>query len=423
MEAKPGTAYSRYVLLALLSVYSINFMDRQIIAVLSPQIKADLGLTDTQLGLLKGTAFALFYATMSVPLAMLGDRMNRVTLISCALALWSAMTALCGLAANFAQLFLYRMVVGIGEAGSTPPSHSLLADYFDRSRRSTALAVYSLGVPIGTLAGLTLGGWLASHYGWRTALLVLGVPGVFLSLVVKATVRDLPRGSAEGNRVTLAPPDPFRTVVRKLWSIPTYRTMVLSGSLNAFVGYALSMWMVDFYVRTQSVPLAEIGLWMALAFGVGGGIGTFLGGLAADRYGQRNPTSYLTIPGGAMLIAAPVTLGAVISPNMGLSVACVFVASGLMYCSFGPLYGVVQTLAPVNNRALAIAFYFLFQSMIGAGMGPLAVGLASDLLASLIAPSEALALALASLCIPLLVAGLNLVLQRHRLRDDLASVS
>ncbi|PBN41841.1 MFS transporter [Sphingobium sp. D43FB] len=421
MGGKFTPAYGRYVLIALLAVYSINFMDRQIIAVLSPQIKFELGLSDTQLGFLKGTAFALFYATMSIPMAMLGDRMNRVTLISWSLAVWSGMTALTGLAGNFLHLFLCRMVVGVGEAGSTPPSHSLLADYFPREKRSTALAIYSLGVPIGTFLGLIVGGWLASQYGWRTTLLVLGVPGVFISLVVKLTVRDVPRGSADMIAAP-PPPDGLTTVARQLWAIPTYRTMVLSGALNAFVGYAMSMWLVDFYVRSERATLAEVGLLMAIAFGVGGGIGTFVGGLAADKFGRRNPSNYLLIPGAAMLAAAPLTIAAVLVPHMGWSVACVFFASGLMYMSFGPLYGLVQTLAPINNRSLAIAFYFLFQSLVGSGLGPLSVGFASDQLSHIVAPDAALAIAIGTLCIPLSIAGLNLILQRRRLHSDLACV-
>lgn len=420
MGEKIKPAYGRYVLMALLAVYSINFMDRQIIAVLSPQIKAELGLSDTQLGFLKGTAFALFYATMSVPMAMLGDRMNRVTLISCSLALWSGMTALTGLAGNFLQLFLCRMVVGVGEAGSTPPSHSLLADYFARDKRSTVLAIYSLGVPIGTFMGLIVGGWLATHYGWRTTLLVLGIPGVFLGLIVKSTVRDVPRGLADQLAAPPSRPDGLATVARQLWSIPTYRTMVLSGALNAFVGYALSMWLVDFYVRTERAALAEVGIWMAVAFGVGGGIGTFAGGIAADKFGRRNPSSYLVIPGTAMLAAAPLTIVAVLVPSIAWSVACVFIASGLMYMSFGPLYGLVQTLAPINNRSLAIAFYFLFQSLIGSGLGPLTVGFASEQLSHIVAPDTALTIAIGSLCLPLFMAGLNLILQRRRLQADLA---
>lgn len=414
--------YGRYVLIALLTVYSINFMDRQIIAVLSPQIKSELGLSDTQLGFLKGTAFALFYATMSIPMAMLGDRMNRVTLISCSLALWSGMTALTGLAGNFLQLFLCRMIVGVGEAGSTPPSHSLLADYFARDKRSTVLAIYSLGVPIGTFLGLVMGGWLATHYGWRTTLLLLGIPGIFLGFVVKFTVRDVARGSADTLTAPPPPPDGLFVVAKQLWSIATYRTMILSGSLNAFVGYALSMWLVDFYVRSGRASLAEIGIWMAVAFGIGGGIGTFAGGFAADKFGRRNPSNYLLIPGTAMVIAAPLAIAAVLVQDMVWSVGCVFVASGLMYMSFGPLYGLVQTLAPINNRSLAVAFYFLFQSMIGSGLGPLTIGFASDQLSRIMAPDTALTIAIASLCLPLLIAGFNLILHRRRLHADFARI-
>jgi len=421
MSEKNSRGYSQYVLLALLTVYSINYMDRQIIAVLSPQIKAELGLTDTELGLLKGTAFALFYSTMSVPLAMLGDRMNRVNLITISLALWSAMTAVCGLATSFIQLFFFRMAVGIGEAGSTPPSHSLLADYFTREKRSTALAVYSLGVPIGTLLGLLIGGGIAAHYGWRIALLSLGIPGVFLAVVVKLTVREMARGSAEATaRQATAAPDPIVTVARRIWSIPTYRRMVLSGSLNAFVGYGLSMWMVDFYVRTYHVPLTQVGLWMALAFGVGGGIGTFAGGTIVDRLARTKVTSYLTIPGAALILAAPLTLLCVLTSSMTLSVTCLFILSGLIYAPFGPVYGLVQTLAPVNNRSLAIAFFFLFQSMIGAGLGPLSVGIASDQLSKILPPERALTLSLAALAALLLVAGLLLYAGRTQLKADLA---
>jgi len=423
MSKTVGRGYSHYVLGALLVIYTINYMDRQIISVLSPHIKADLQLNDTQLGLLKGTAFALFYSTMAIPLAMLGDRTNRVNLIACSLTLWSAMTALCGQAANFIQLFFFRMAVGIGEAGSTPPSHALLADYFAREKRSTVLAIYSLGVPFGTLAGLILGGWLATHYGWRATLAILGIPGFLVALITKLTVRELPRGSAESGGGPAARPDPLFIVIRELWGIPSYRIMILAGSLNAFVGYALSMWMVDFYVRTQDIPLGRIGLLMAFAFGIGGGIGTFGGGMATDRFGRRDARRYFTIPGIAMTASAPLIILCVMTSSMTVSIACLFVVSGLSYASLGPLYGLVQTLSPVHNRSLAVAFYFLFQSLIGAGLGPLAVGIISDILSGIMPSDRALTYALATLCLPILVGGIALAIRARQLTHDLARLA
>ena len=410
--------YRGYVLSILTLIYCVSYMDRQIIAVLSPQIKGDLGLSDTQLGLLKGTAFALFYSTMAIPLAILGDRTNRTKLVAASLALWSATTALCGLATGFIQLFALRMAVGIGEAGSTPSSHSLLADYFERAKRSTALAIYSLGVPLGTLVGLMFGGWLADRFGWRTTLVVLGAPGVLLAVVTMLTVDDRPRGAAETGSAPLAPRGSIRSAARLLFSIPAYRTIVISGAFTAFAGYAISMWMVDFYVTTRHVPIASVSFWLALAFGVGGGIGTLGGGLAADRFGRKDASHYLVIPGIALVAAAPLILLCVSAPTMAVSIASLFVVNGLMYASFGPLYGLIQTLTPIGNRSLAVSLHLLFQSVVGAGLGPLAIGVASDLLSLSMPRGAALTAALGALAVPLLVSGAVLLAGRRRLVGD-----
>ena len=292
------STYQKYVVFLLLVVYTFNFIDRQIIAILSPSIKADLGLSDTELGLLKGFAFALFYALFGFPIARLADRKNRVTIISVTIALWSGMTALCGAAQNFSQLLLARMGVGVGEAGCSPPAHSLISDYFPKSERASALGIYSLGISFGTLFGILLGGLMAEAFGWRWAFVLVGLPGVLLAVIVKLTLKEPIRGSLDGlaaeDSIKSEPVPDLRDSFITMWNIKSFRILCICGALTAFCSFALALWIVDYLFRSHELTYSDLTWPLAFVMGIGGGIGTVSGGYIADFWGQKDETSYFT---------------------------------------------------------------------------------------------------------------------------------
>ncbi|MDA1074897.1 MAG: MFS transporter [Proteobacteria bacterium] len=274
--------YTNYVLGVLVVVYVFNFIDRQILAILAPSIQIDLGLSDLQLGALSGVAFGIFYATLGIPIARLADRYSRVNIISICLAIWSLMTALSGMAGNFWQLLIARIGVGIGEAGGSPPSHSLLADYFAPDKRATALGIYALGIPVGILFGNLAGGWINEYFGWQNAFFLVGIPGVVLAIVMKMSVKEPPRGYSDGKSSATAAV-PFRAVLSRMWGYKSFRQLSLGAATQAFVGYGAIAFMPLFLVRTHGMSSSEVGTALGLIIGIGGGVGTFLGGWLGDR--------------------------------------------------------------------------------------------------------------------------------------------
>ncbi|MDE0489621.1 MAG: MFS transporter, partial [Gammaproteobacteria bacterium] len=274
--------YRRYVLGLLLVVMTLNYADRYVIGILLPQIKSDLALSDTQIGFITGAAFTVFYALLGVPIASLADRRSRKKIIAAALALWSLMTCLCGLARSFVQLAVFRVLVGIGEAGCTPPSHSLISDYFSPRERAMAMAVLGLGSSLGVFLAFLVGGWITDAYGWRVTLVSFGAPGVLIALVVYFTLRDPPRGHSEGLEVAEKAPRMF-PAFRGLWSKGTFRYMVLGGSMYGLVSTALLAWLPSFYTRTHGLEIATVGTWLAFTKALPHAAGTLLGGLLASR--------------------------------------------------------------------------------------------------------------------------------------------
>jgi predicted MFS family arabinose efflux permease len=369
---KAASSYRRYALGLLLVVYVFNFIDRQILGILLQPIKRDLLLSDTQLGFLSGIAFALFYTTMGIPLARLADRGSRRNLIAFSLALWSAMTAATGLARTFVQLALARVAVGIGEAGCSPPAHSLLADYYPPERRATAMSIYALGVPIGILFGYLLGGWIEEVFGWRVAFFVVGIPGVALAVVVRASLRDPPREEAAAE----APP--LREVARLLWRRRTFRHISFGASLQAFVIYGASIWNPAFLERTHHMSSGEIGTWLAAIAGIGGGAGTFLGGWAADRLRTRDPRWPAWLPGVAAVVTIPFASGFYLWPARIPALLLGFAPFFLLSMHMGPTFAMTQGLVPDRMRAVAAAVLLLVINAVGLGLGPQLIGLASD---------------------------------------------
>jgi predicted MFS family arabinose efflux permease len=374
-----GEATRRYVLGTLVVIYTFNFIDRQILSILLEPIKQELQLSDTQLGLLTGFAFALFYATLGIPIARWADRGNRRSLIALSLAIWSGMTALSGLAQNFWQLLAARIGVGVGEAGCSPPAHSMIADYYPADRRATALGVYSLGIPFGILFGFLAGGWMNEFFGWRVAFFVVGIPGILLAVVVRLTVREPPRGMAEGREPAIEQPTIMETC-RTLWQRRAFRHLAFGGALTAFVGYGVVSWLPSFLIRSHGMQTGEIGTYLGLILGIPGGIGIALGGYLADRLGARDARWYLWIVTVALLAGVPLTVGVYLSA--GPYGALLFLILPILLGNFyqATTFSQTQGLVGLRMRSVAAAILLFILNIIGLGLGPQAVGIISDLL-------------------------------------------
>ncbi len=377
--ASGGTAYANYVLVILFLAYVINFIDRQILAILIPLIQQDLEISDTMVGFLTGTAFALFYATAGIPIARWADTGVRRSIIALGLAVWSGMTVASGLVKNAFQMAIARVGVGIGEAALSPPAHSLLADYFPPERRATALGIYSMGIHIGILFGLTVGGWLGQEYGWRQAFFIVGAPGLLLALVVRFTVREPTRGGQD-SAATEAKDEPpsVGEVLSFLWSRKSFRHLALATGLTAFGGYAFATWGGVFLYRVHDMGLAEAGRKLGFAIGLSGAVGSVLAGVIADRFGQRDLRWWLWVPAFAAFGPLPFQLFFYFhpDPDLGTLVLVPGLLIGAMYQ--GPVFSTVQTMSPLRMRSVASGILLFVINMIGLALGPQAVGILND---------------------------------------------
>ncbi|WP_374405696.1 spinster family MFS transporter [Pelagerythrobacter sp.] len=374
----------RATLWILLIVYIFNFIDRQIVNILAEPIALELGLSDTQIGLMTGLAFALFYTALGLPIARYADRptTNRPRLIAIALATWSAMTALCGMANNFVQLLLARIGVGVGEAGCTPPAHSLISDIVPPERRSSALAFYALGIPIGTLLGMMIGGFLADWVGWRMAFLIVGLPGVALALVVHFALRDPRQRLAAAMPADTAPEASVSTwtAVRSVMGSRAFVLLLAAGSTAAFLAYGKTTWTTIFFQRTHDMTPGEVGFWFGVINGAAGIFGTWFGGWLADRYGAKNRRHVLTAPAIGMAVAAPIAFLAYQASTWQVALVLLIVPTLCNSLYYGPTYSAAQGLVPLRARAIAAAMVLFFQNLIGLGLGPLFFGMLSDML-------------------------------------------
>ena len=373
--------YTRYVLGVLVVVYVFNFIDRQILAILAPAIKDELLLSDTQIGALSGVAFGIFYATLGIPIARLADRYSRVSIISICLSIWSLMTAFSGLATNFVQLLIARIGVGIGEAGGSPPSHSLLADYFAPGKRATALGIYALGVPIGILFGNLAGGWIGEIFGWRQAFFLVGLPGIVLAIILKLTVKEPPRGYSEEKPADTTTV-PFRTVVKTMRGFKSFKYIALGAGTQAFVGYGAIAWMPSFLVRAHDLSIGEVGTALGLIIGFFGGIGTLLSGVIGDKLGAKSVKYYMLVPAYGFLIAVPAGAAVFLVDDLYLVLAIYTIPAFLVNLYTGPTFAMTQSLAPLAMRAAASALLLFIINIIGLVFGPTTVGIISDLLQS-----------------------------------------
>ena len=384
VPATEASAQTRTMLWILLIVYIFNFLDRQIVNILAEPIKTDLGLSDTQLGLLAGPAFAVFYALLGIPIARYADKpgTNRVRLISLSLAIWSAMTAVCGLAQNFVQLLFARIGVGVGEAGCTPAAHSLISDSVPHEKRSSAIAFYGLGVPIGSLLGLIIGGIVNDLYGWRVALMLVGLPGLVLALVVLFVMRE-PRHSRTAEAAAAAAaivPLSTREAMREIFASRAFVYILIASSVVAFLGYGKALWTISFFIRSHGLSTTEAGLSMAVVLGLAGVFGTWLGGKMADKFGARDKRHILTFPAFGMAVAAPILFLGYFMEDWRVAVALLIIPTILNSAYYGPAYGCVQGLVRPQARAVAASVMLFGQNLIGLGFGPFLFGVLSDAL-------------------------------------------
>jgi MFS family permease len=373
----------RVMLWTLLVVYVLNFLDRQIINILAEPIKGELKLSDTQLGLLAGPAFAVFYAVLGIPIARYADRRttNRVGLVSISLAVWSAMTALCGLAQNFWQLLLARIGVGVGEAGCTPAAHSLITDAVPVEKRSSAIAFYGMGVPIGTLLGLVIGGTVNDLWGWRAALMLVGLPGIALALICLMLMRE-PRhlGLARDDRAAALPALKTGEAMREIFASRAFVYLLIAASVTAFLSYGKGLWTISFFIRSFDLTTGQAGMTLAVTLGVAGVVGTWLGGKCAEMWGKHDKRHILTLPAVGMAIAAPILFAGYMAGNWMLAAALIIVPTILNAAYYGPTYALVQGLVRPEARAVAASIMLFGQNLVGLGLGPLAFGMLSDYL-------------------------------------------
>jgi MFS family permease len=377
---KPG--YRLYVLLLLVLVYTFNFLDRQILGILAIPIKAELKLTDTQLGLMGGLAFAIVYSTVAVPVAWLADRFSRTWIITTALALWSGFTALCGTAAGFWQLFAFRMGVGLGEAGGVAPAYSLLSDYFPPQQRARAMAAYSFGIPVGTAAGALFGGLLAAQVNWRFAFVVVGLAGLVLAPLFKLTVKDPERGRydrAAGTAAAKAPP--FGQVLATVLPKPSFWLLAFGAACSSVCGYGIAFWLPSYFSRSFDFTLPETSVFYAGIAFFGGVMGIWGGGALADRLGGKSRGAYPLVPAIAFLIAIPIFFLAVNTSNPLFSFLLFLIPTGLNLAWLGPVITAVQHIAPASMRSTASALFLLINNLLGIAGGLYYFGAVSDLLA------------------------------------------
>lgn len=395
-EEKSERSYRSYVLVVLLLVYIFNFIDRQIIGILAPVIKAELGLSDTQLGLMGGLAFALFYTGLGIPIAMLADRYSRVRIITWSLAIWSGFTAICGFAQNFWQLFLARVGVGVGEAGGVAPAYSLISDYFPASERGRAMAVFSFGIPLGSAAGILFGGLIAAYIDWRSAFMVVGLAGLLLAPLMRFTVREPVRGRFDPPTARAAAPS-IGEVLRVLSTKRSFWFISFGASCSSIMGYGLIFWLPSFFKRSYPAELQQLASAVGFGEGVdltlvgtslffgsiillGGVLGVWMGGYLADKLGHARKAAYALVPAGAFALAIPLFGAGILAPNLLAAFLLFLIPQALSLVWLGPVLSAIQGLVAPSMRATASATFLFINNLLGIGFGTFFLGRLSDFL-------------------------------------------
>jgi MFS family permease len=424
-------AYKNYMLILLMVILAFNYVDRLALGLVLQDIKASFHLSDTQLGLLSGIAFALFYSLMGIPIARWADRGNRKLIISVTTGLWSIAVSLCGFTANFVQLLLARVGVAVGEAGCMPPAHSLIAAYFSRAERPRAVAVYMLGSTLSMLIGYFLAGWLNELYGWQTMFRLLGLPGIVLAALAWLTLREprQQRASLEAPvsdpAMQAAPPVrqyTMREVFAALWNNRTFRYLWLNFSVMSFFSHGVVQWQPSYFIRTFGMHTDELGAWLTLIYGVGGTVGTCIGGVLATRYAANNEALQLKATGWLYAGYGVLMVGVFLAQDKYTAIALNTIGTIGASLASGPLFGTIQTVVPERMRAMSITLIYLFANLIGMGLGPLATGALSDFLAHW-AGNDSLRYALLTLCPIALWGSAYLLLAAKTVARDVAAVS
>jgi len=367
------------VLLMLIIFYTFNFIDRQIIGILAVPIKADLSLSDTQLGLMGGLAFAMFYTSLGIPIAMLADRYSRTWIMTAALTIWSAMTAVSGLATNFWQLFIARMGVGVGEAGGVAPAYSLIVDFFPPSQRARAISIYSFGIPIGSSIGIVFGGIVATLIDWRVAFFIVGLAGVVLAPIFRMTIKEPQRGRFDRQRENTNAPG-IREIMRTLAGKPSFWLLSVGASCSSMMGYGVFFWLPSFFVRSFEMTLLNASLFFGAILLIGGVAGIWAGGWLGDRYGHKKRAQYATIPAFAFLATIPFYILGILSPTLTLTFFAMLFPTALGLIWIGPVLSTVQHLVRPDMRATASAIFLFTNNLLGIGVGTWAIGALSDAL-------------------------------------------
>ncbi|MBV1917176.1 MAG: MFS transporter [Sphingomonadaceae bacterium] len=439
-DAKPmSAAYRRYAMSVLLLIAIMNYLDRNVIHILAEPIKNDLGLADWQLGLLSGLAFGLLYTFLGLPIARLAERKNRPVIIACATGIWSVFTVMCGFVQNFAQLALARVGVGVGEAGCTPPAHSLIMDYVEPEKRSSALAFYGLGPPIGGLLGMAFGGLVADAYGWRTAFWVAGAPGLAFALLAAVTLAE-PRKTISAGIEKIKDNTPsLVATVRLLASKESYRFMAAAQVLKVFIQLGYLPFLASFYFRNHADQLATsasavgekfgydlgpiglLGISLGILSGLGSALGVLAGGALADRFGPSDPRCYVYIPAIAAIAGIPVFVGAMLASSVGLSLALIAVHAFIASIWYGPAFAAAYSISPGNMRATNSAILLFLSNLFGLGLAPLAVGIISDVLGASMGVGEGLRWALIILAMAGFLTAFLFWRSARTLREDIES--
>ncbi len=429
-----GAGQRTYVLLVLTLIYTLAFVDRQIINILAEPIKHELHLADWQMGALAGFAFAMLYTVVGLPIARYSEYGNRSRIISAALLVWSGFTALSGLAGNFAHLLLARIGVGVGEAGCVPPSHSLITDITPREKRASALAIFSAGVPLGSLVGLGVGGLVAHAYGWRTAFFLCGIPGIALALLVLLTIRD-PRMQAAKDAATPAKDVPTLwqtfSMLRKQRS---FLWLTAGASMVSFTAFAHQTFYASFYLRNHGADLESLaaslgvggalgvlGLCLGLIVGLAGTCGSVIGGRLADRFGATDAGGYMIVPIWSNLLAVPFLVAVFAVPDGRMSLLLLLIPTFFKLMWFGPVFAGVQSLVAPGTRATAVALFLFVVNIVGLGLGPVFMGALSDVLGHAMGPAEGLRVALIVLSVQLVVPAFCFARARRTLSQETIS--
>nr|WP_295109058.1 MFS transporter [uncultured Caulobacter sp.] len=378
----PKAAGYRYVVLAMLILaYTFNFLDRQILGILKEPIKNELRLTDTQLGLMGGLAFAALYTTLGVPIAWLADRFSRTWIMTAALTVWSGFTVACGFAGGFWSLFLFRMGVGVGEAGGVPPAYSLISDYFPKSHRARALAAYSFGIPLGSALGVLFGGLIAAYIDWRMAFIAVGAAGVLLAPLFKLVVKDPPRGAFDGVAAGAVKPPAFGAVLKTVLPKPSFWLLAFGAACSSVCGYGVAFWLPSFFIRSLHLTLVETSIYYSAIAFFGGVAGIWLGGWLGDRFGGKSKGAYALAPAICFLIALPCFFAAMNAKALPVAFVLFLIPTGLNLAWLGPVVTAVQHLAPAAMRSTTSALFLLINNLLGIAVGYWFFGFVSDLLA------------------------------------------